>query len=198
LILLQKIGKKQKKILAKYPSNFAQAAVLPLLDLAQRQNDNFLTVTAMRKVADIVGVDAMFVFETATFYTMFNRKAVGKYFVQVCTTTPCALRGAYKVLETCKNKLHIDVGGTTPDKKFTLIEVECLAACVNAPMIQINDDFYEDLTEETTAALLDKLAKDENPKVGPQNGRLNACPTSGKTTLLEPPLGPGEHVRSDL
>jgi len=187
-----------KKILKKYPSNFKQAAILPLLDLAQRQHNNFLTVTAMQKVAKVCEVDNMLVYETATFYTMFNRKPVGKYFVQVCTTTPCALRGAYKILDKCKEKLHLEVGETTPDKKFTLIEVECLGACANAPMIQVNDDFYEDLTEESTAAILDTLAKDQQPKVGPQNGRLNACPANGKTSLKEEPYGPGTYVRSDL
>ena len=120
---------------------------------------------------------------------MYNRTPVGKHFVQMCTTTPCMVTGGYKVLDAIKKRLNIEVGETTPDKQFTLIEVECLGACVNAPMMQINDDYYEDLTPETAVAVIDQLAKGEKPKVGPQSGRKAAEPATGLTTLTEPPVG---------
>jgi len=179
-----------KNVLSKYPKNYKRAATIPLLDIAQRQCGGWLPLAAMNKVAQVLEIPPMQVYETATFYTMFNREPVGKNFIQVCGTTPCQLRGSEKIIETCKKHLNIELGETTPDKKFTLVEVECLGACVNAPMFQINDDFYEDLDENTTIEILDKLSKGETPKVGPQNGRKVAEPLGGKTTLREPPMGP--------
>jgi NADH dehydrogenase (ubiquinone) flavoprotein 2 len=179
-----------KSIIAKYPSNYKRAATIPLLDIAQRQCGGWLPISAMNKVAQVLDIAPMQVYETATFYTMFNREPIGKYFVQVCGTTPCQLRGSDKIIETCKKHLKIEKGETTPDGKFTLLEVECLGACVNAPMVQINDDYYEDLDDKSMVNILDKLSKGEEVKVGPQNGRKVAEPLGRKTTLLEPPTGP--------
>ena len=129
-------------ILAKYPKNYAQSAIIPLLDLAQRQCGNFLPVAAMDKVAQVCGVPPVAVYEVASFYTMFNRERVGKYFIQLCGTTPCMVNGAEEIKQTICKHLGIEDGGTTADGLFTLKEVECLGACANAPMVQINDDFY--------------------------------------------------------
>jgi len=129
-------------ILAKYPKNYAQSAIIPLLDLAQRQCGNFLPVAAMDKVAQVCGVAPVAVYEVASFYTMFNRERVGKYFIQLCGTTPCMVNGAEEIKQTICKHLGIEDGGTTADGLFTLKEVECLGACANAPMVQINDDFY--------------------------------------------------------
>jgi NADH dehydrogenase (ubiquinone) flavoprotein 2 len=180
-----------RQIIAQYPSGFQKSATIPLLDLAQRQNGNWLTLAAINKVAKILDVSPIKVFEVATFYTMFNREKVGKYFVQMCTTTPCELCGSGPVLEAMKKHLGIEVGQTTKDGLFTLIEVECLGACVNAPMMQINDDFYEDLKPDTAVEVLKKLASGEKVKVGPQRpDRRNCEPVGGLTTLLEEPVGP--------
>lgn len=131
-----------KVILSKYPSNYAQSGIIPLLDLAQRQCGNFLPVSAMDKVAAVCGVPPVRVYEVASFYTMFNRERVGKYFIQLCGTTPCMVNGAEEIKATICSHLHIEDGETTADGLFTLKEVECLGACANAPMVQINDDFY--------------------------------------------------------
>jgi NADH dehydrogenase (ubiquinone) flavoprotein 2 len=189
---------KIKKILAKYPVNYKQAATIPLLHLAQEQMGGWLPLAAMDKVAKILGVRPIDVYEVATFYTMFNRTKIGKHHVQLCTTTPCQLGGCGStlILDTIKKHLNIQVGETTPDGLFTLTEVECLGACVNAPMLQIGDHYYEDLTPETTIKILDDLKQGKTPKVGPQNGRRNCEGPQGKTTLFEPP--PGPYCRPDL
>lgn len=173
-----------KRIIARYPEGREASACMPLLDLAQRQNDNWLPRAAMIYVGDLLNMPSIRVFEVATFYTMYNLAPVGKHFVQICTTTPCWLRGSDDVVAACKRKLGIDFGETTEDGQFTLAEVECLGACVNAPMVQINDDYYEDLTAENTEALLEALAKGESPKAGPQNSRHTSEPEGGATTLL--------------
>ncbi|MBN9543263.1 MAG: NADH-quinone oxidoreductase subunit NuoE [Alphaproteobacteria bacterium] len=174
-----------KAIIAKYPEGRQQSAVLPLLDLAQRQNDNWIPRAAMTKIASILNMPEIRVYEVATFYTMFNLAPVGKYFIQLCGTTPCWLRGADDIKKVCKNKLGIESGETSEDGMFSLLEVECLGACSNAPMVQINDDYFEDLNEENFTKLLDDLAAGKEVKVGPQNGRLNSMPEGGKTTLKE-------------
>jgi NADH-quinone oxidoreductase E subunit len=174
-----------KHIIAKYPAGKQASAVMPLLDLAQRQNDNWLPRAAMDYVADMLGMPRIRVYEVATFYTMYNLKPVGKHFVQVCTTTPCWLRGSDEVVKACKRKLGIDLGETTDDGQFTLIEVECLGACVNAPMVQINDDYFEDLDGPSTEALIDALKRGESPKAGPVNGRQTSAPVEGPTTLKQ-------------
>jgi NADH-quinone oxidoreductase E subunit len=171
------------KIIAKYPAGRQASAVIPLLDLAQRQNGGWLPRAAMDHVATVLGMAPIRVYEVATFYTMFNLNPVGRYHVQVCTTTPCWLRDSDAVLNACRHKLGVDVGGTTPDGKFTLSEVECLGACVNAPMMQINDDYYEDLDARSTEAILDALQRGDKPKMGPQSGRKTSEPASGLTTL---------------
>jgi NADH-quinone oxidoreductase subunit E len=138
-----------KVILARYPAGRQASAMIPLLDLAQRQSQNHLTLAAMNYVADFLEVPRIKAYEVANFYTMFNKEPVGENLVQVCTTTPCWLRGSDGIVHTCKKKLGIEPGQTTEDGKFTLQTVECLGACVNAPMVQINDDYYEDLTAES-------------------------------------------------
>eukprot|EP01125_Pyxidicula_operculata_P013088 TRINITY_DN4332_c0_g1_i1.p1 TRINITY_DN4332_c0_g1~~TRINITY_DN4332_c0_g1_i1.p1 ORF type:complete len:213 (+),score=40.88 TRINITY_DN4332_c0_g1_i1:67-705(+) len=155
---------KAKHIMAKYPSHYKRAAIMPLLDLAQRQAGGWLPLAAMNKVATVCGVAPMAVYEVASFYTMYNRTPVGKYFVQVCGTTPCQLRGSEALMEAIEKHLHVHSGETTSDKMFTLLEVECLGACVHAPMIQINDDYYEDLTPEDGVQILKDLAEGKEPK----------------------------------
>jgi NADH-quinone oxidoreductase E subunit len=175
-----------KHIIAKYPAGKQASAVMPLLDLAQRQNDNWLPRAAMDYVADMLGMPRIRVYEVATFYTMYNLKPVGKHFVQICTTTPCWLRGSDDVVKACERKLGIGLGETTADGQFTVIEVECLGACVNAPMVQINDDYYEDLDGPSTEKLLDALARGERPVAGPVSGRQTSSPAGGLTSLKTP------------
>jgi NADH-quinone oxidoreductase E subunit len=176
---------KAKAHIAKYPAGRQASAVLPLLDLAQRQNDNWLPRAAMDTVADMLGMARIRVYEVATFYTMFNLKPVGKHFFQICTTTPCWLRGSDEVVAACKKKLGIGIGETTADDQFTLKEVECLGACVNAPIIQVNDDFYEDLDGPSTEALIDALARGERPPVGSVKKRQTSAPEGEPTTLKD-------------
>ncbi|KAE8598364.1 hypothetical protein XENTR_v10016805 [Xenopus tropicalis] len=150
------------------------------------------------KVAEVLEMPAMRVYEVATFYTMFNRKPVGKYHVQICTTTPCMLCNSDSILEAIEKKLGIHVGETTSDKLFTLTEVECLGACVNAPMVQINDNYYEDLTPKDIENIIDELKAGKVPTPGPRNGRFSCEPAGGLTSLTGPPKGPGFGVRADL
>ena len=171
--------------IAKYPSGRQASAVLPLLDLAQRQHGGWLPRAAMDRVAEMLGMAPIRVYEVATFYTMFNLQPVGRYLLQVCTTTPCWLRGSDELVRACQNKLHIGVGGTTPDGLFSLVEVECLGACVNAPILQVNDDFYEDLDGPATEVLLDALREGNPPLHGSVTGRRGSEPVGGRTTLLE-------------
>jgi NADH-quinone oxidoreductase E subunit len=181
---------KAKWHIAKYPPGRQQSAVLPLLDLAQRQSGGWLPLAAMHAVADILGMPRIRVYEVATFYTMFNLRPVGRWFLQACTTTPCVLRRSDEVVAACERKLGIGIGGTTADGLFTLVEVECLGACVNAPILQVNDDFYEDLDGPKTEALLDALRDGKPPPVGSLAGRRGSAPAGGKTTLVEPPEPP--------
>lgn len=189
--------KRVEAILANYPEGHKRAAMIPLLDLAQRQR-GWLPISAMHKVAEILNLPKMRVYEVATFYTMFNRKPMGKYHVQVCTCTPCMLNGSDEILEAVKNKLKIDVGETTGDENFTISEVECLGACANAPMMQINDDYYEDLTSEDVDDIINDIKDGKKPNPGPRNGRFAAEPKGGLTSLTEDPPGPGCGIRPDL
>jgi NADH-quinone oxidoreductase E subunit len=173
------------KMIAKYPAGRQASAVLPLLDLAQRQVGGWLPRAAMDYVAATLDMAPIRVYEVATFYSMFNLKPVGKYLLQLCRTTPCWLRGSDKLTETCRRKLGIGPKETTPDGKFTLVEVECLGTCVNAPVVQINDDFYEDLDPAKFEKLLDALAKGKPVTPGSQTGRQGSAPDGGPTTLLE-------------
>ena len=170
---------------AKYPKGRQQSAVMPLLDIAQRQCGGWLPKEAMDYIANYLDMPLIRVYEVASFYTMYNLKPVGKHLVQVCTTTPCMLRGSDDIVQACKKKLGVDMGGTTADGKFTLVEVECLGACVNAPMVQINDDFYEDLDASSMTKILDDLAAGKKPNVGTQIGRQNSAPIGGAKTLTE-------------
>jgi NADH-quinone oxidoreductase E subunit len=176
-------AEKAKGIIAKYPPGRQQSAVMPLLDLAQRQSGNWLPRAAMDYVADMLGMPRIKAYEVATFYSMYNLKPVGKFFVQVCTTTPCWLVGSEGIVNACKSKLGIGLGETTADGKFTVIEVECLGACVNAPMAQINDDYYEDLTPDRMIAVLEALADGRHIDPGSQSGRHGAQAQSGTTSL---------------
>ena len=144
-------------IVKKYPPHGKRSAILPLLDLAQRQNGGWLSIPAIEYVANMLGIAYIRAYEVATFYTMFNLKPIGKHHIKVCTTTPCWLRGSSDIIKTCEQKLGIKEKEVTKDQKFSLIEIECLGACVNAPVVQINDDYYEDLTQEKMENILDKL-----------------------------------------
>ena len=172
-----------ERIIAKYPEGRQASAVIPLLDIAQRQHENWLPKVAIEKVAEILDMAPIRVLEVATFYTMFNLKPVGRHFLQVCKTTPCWLRGSDYVLKCISDKLGISNGETSSDGRFTLLEVECLGACVNAPIIQINDDFYEDLDYETPSLLLDNLRNGETTKPGSVIGRNQSENIDGATTL---------------
>ena len=179
-----------KVILSRYPKGREQSAVMPLLDLAQRQvgvdtqTQGWLPVPVIEFVAKQVNVPYMRVYEVVTFYTMYNMAPVGRFHVQVCGTTPCMLRGSDDVLAACKNKGLVK-GKTTPDGLFTLTEVECLGACANAPMVQINDDNFEDLTYDSTIAILEALTEGRTPKPGPQIDRQVSAPEGGPTSLKE-------------
>ena len=172
-------------IIAKYPEGRQTSAVMPLLDLAQRQNDGWLPKAAMDTVAVMLDMPLIRVYEVATFYTMYNLKPVGKHHVQVCTNLPCWLRGSDAIADACKRKLGIDFGMTTEDGMFTLSEVECLGACVNAPMMQIGDDYYEDLDSDSAGAIMDELKSGGAPKPGSQTGRHGSEPAGGLTSLKE-------------
>ena len=148
---------KAKEIIAKYPEGRQNSAVLPLLDLAQRQNKGWLPVTAIEYVANFLDMPYMRAYEVATFYTMFNLKPVGKYHLQICSTTPCWLKGAAEIMEACEKHTKTKRGSTSEDGLFTISEVECLGACVNAPVVQVNDDYAEDLTPELVKELITKL-----------------------------------------
>jgi NADH-quinone oxidoreductase E subunit len=172
--------------IAKYPPGRQASAVLPLLDLAQRQCGGWLPRAAMDRVAQILAMAPIRVYEVASFYTMLNLRPVGRYLLQTCTTTPCWLRGSDDVVAACERKLGIVMGGSTADGLFSLVEVECLGACVNAPILQVNDDFYEDLDGQATEALLDALRAGNPPPPGSMIGRHGSEPVSGRTTLTEP------------
>lgn len=186
--------KRADAIISIYPKGYECGAILPLLDLAQRQHDGWLPLKAMNYVADYLNTPRMRIYEVATFYTMYMRKPVGKYHLQVCTTTPCMLRGADEIYETVKELTAGD------PKTFTVSEVECLGACVNAPMIQVNDDYYEDLDVEDVKHIIKELKAGRKPPPGPskKSGRLCCEPAGGLTSLTEPPPGPGFGIRPDL
>ena len=184
--------------IAKYPPGRQQSAVLPLLDLAQRQSGGWLPRAAMDYVAEMLGMPRIRVYEVATFYTMLNLRPVGRYLLQACTTTPCWLRGSDAVVAACEKKLGIGMGSTTEDGMFTLVEVECIGACVNAPILQVNDDFYEDLDGPATEALLDAFRAGSPPPAGSVIGRLGSAPINGKTTLTgasAPGTGDADNAR---
>ena len=172
-------------ILAKYPEGRQASAVMPLLDLAQRQHQNWIPMKAIEHIANRLDMAEIRVLEVASFYTMYNLKPVGKWFLQACTTTPCMLRGSDDMVRCIKDKLDISSGQTSECGRFTMLEVECLGACVNAPMMQINDDYYEDLDKEKTLEILDKILSGETPKPGSYRGRVNNEPENNRKTLMD-------------
>ncbi len=175
--------KEIKRIIAKYPKGRQASAVMPLLDLAQRQHENWIPMKAIELIAKKLDMAEIRVLEVATFYTMFNLKPVGKYFLQACTTTPCWLRGSDEMMRCIKDRYDIVSGETSDCGRFSLLEVECLGACVNAPILQVNDDFYEDLDYQSTGALLDSLESDKPLPVGSVLGRSGSEATGGATSL---------------
>ena len=172
--------KRVSKIIQKYPNSRQQRAVIPLLDLAQRQNSGWLSRTSIEKVAETLSMSYIRVLEVATFYSMFNLEPVGENFVQICRTTPCWLRGSDKLVKAAEDVSNSKLGETSDDKKFTIVEVECLGACCNAPMVQINDDYYEDLDEHTLTELLMDLKNNKPITKGSQIGRQTSHPQRGK------------------
>ena len=173
-----------KKIISNYPKGKQQSAVMALLYIAQRQNDNWIPLSAMKYIAKMLEMPYIKVYEVATFYTMYNLAPVGDYFFQVCTTTPCMIRGAYKLVDVCKKKISEKESEITENGKASWMEVECLGACVNAPMIQINDDYFEDLNEEKLEKIIDQINKNQKPKPGSYRGRLSSEPENIRKTLL--------------
>ena len=171
------------KFVAKYPQGRQASAVLPLLDLVQRQHGGWVTTEMVTAIAEYLEMAPIRVYEVATFYTMINLKPVGDTVVEVCTTTPCWLRGCEGIVRACEETLGIRFGETTEDGRFTLREVECLGACVNAPIVRINDDYYEDLDPDRTRAILDSISRGAAPPPGSQTGRKTSAPASGPTTL---------------
>ena len=169
----------------KYPKGKKSSAVLALLRLAQKQNDNWIPLAAIKYIAKILSVPYIAVYEVATFYSMLNLSPVGKYFVQVCTTTPCMLKGAAKIVDVCKKYISKKQNELSENKLCSWIEVECLGACVNAPMMQINQDYFEDLDENKTEKIIHTLLEDKLPTPGSAKNRKNTAPEKEKTTLLE-------------
>jgi NADH-quinone oxidoreductase E subunit len=165
-----------KKILKKYPENRKKSAVMPFLYLAQRQNENWIPLTAMKYIAKYLEMPYIKVYEVATFYTMYNLAPVGKYFVQICTTSPCLIRGADKVVKICKEKISTEENVLSENKLCSWLEVECLGACVNAPMMQINNDYYEDLDEKNTIEIIDSLLADQPIKSKSFRNRTSSAP----------------------
>ena len=167
-------------ILKKYPEKNKKSAVMPLLYLAQKQNQNWIPLAAIKYIAKYLSMPYISVYEVATFYTMYNLAPVGKHFIQVCTTTPCLIRGADKIVKICKEKISPKEGEISKDNDCSWIEVECLGACVSAPMVQINDDYYEDLDEKSTREILDSLINNRQIKPGSYRGRKNTAPEKTK------------------
>ena len=174
-----------KKIIENYPEGKQQSAVMALLYIAQRQNNNWIPLVAMKYIAKLLYMPYIKVYEVATFYSMYNLSPVGNYFIQVCTTTPCMIRGAYKLVEACQEKISKNEKELSKDKSCSWMEVECLGACVNAPMMQINDDYFEDLDKEKTLKIIDQILNGEKPKPGSYRGRTNSEPENNRKTLLE-------------
>jgi NADH-quinone oxidoreductase subunit E len=181
-----------ERTLAKFPEHRRQSGMIPILWLIQKQ-EGWVSEPAIRAVAELLGVPVIRVLEVATFYTMFQLEPVGRVLIQVCGTTPCALRGAGDLMDVCKQKIGAK-NGTSADGRFTWQEVECLGACVNAPMAQINDYYYEDLTAESMARIIDDFGAGRDPKPGNYVERANSAPVGGPLTLTEPSLFDGSRA----
>jgi len=182
-IFNEKNKTKIKDILFKYPKDRKKSAVMPLLDLAQRQNGGWIPLAAIKEISKIIDVPYIKIYEVATFYTMYNLAPVGKYFVQVCTTTPCMVRGSSKIVNLCKKYIHQEEATLSKDGKSSWIEVECLGACVSAPMMQINDDYYEDLDEKSAVKIFEGIKKNKLPDPGSQKGRKGFEPEKRLTLI---------------
>ena len=173
------------KIIQNYPDGKQQSAVMALLYLVQKQNNNWIPLVAMKYIAKFLQMPYIKVYEVATFYSMYNLTPVGKHFIQVCTTTPCMIRGAYKLVEACKEKISNEQNKLSENGECSWVEVECLGACVNAPMMQINQDYYEDLDKEKTLKIIDKILNSQIPEPGSYRGRKNSEPENNRKTLIE-------------
>tara|TARA_B100001250_G_scaffold236440_1_gene203076 strand:- start:30 stop:638 length:609 start_codon:yes stop_codon:yes gene_type:complete len=174
-----------EKAISSYPKNRQKSAVMPLLYIAQKQNNNWIPLAAMKLIAKTLNMPYIKVYEVATFYTMYNLAPVGEHFFQVCTTTPCMIRGAYKLVDVCKKKISENESEISKDGKSSWVEVECLGACVNAPMVQINEDYFEDLDSEKLEKIIDKISNNEKPNPGSYRGRLSSEPENIRRTLLD-------------
>lgn len=183
-----------KAIISRYPAGRQASAVIALLDLAQRQSGGWLPKEAIEYVAEMLDMAPIRVHEVSTFYTMFNLRPVGKHLIQVCRTTPCWLRGAADLTRVCQEKLGVGLHENTDDGLFTVVEVECLGACANAPMVQINDHYYEDLTPQRMAEMIGDLKAGREVPIGPQTGRQCSAPPDGPKTLTEVPARAGNGV----
>jgi len=187
-----------ESIKSQYPIGHENsAAIMPVMDLAQRQNGGWISLTAMNECARVLKVPRMRIYEVASFYSMYIRQPCGKFKLGVCGTTPCMLCGSDDIFKAISEHLGIAIGETTDDNMFTLIELECLGACANAPMMSINDLYYEDLTPEITINLLKEFQAGREPQPGPQSGRFTCEPMGGLTSLTEEPTGPGFGMRTD-
>ena len=173
------------KVVSNYPEGKQQSAVMALLYIAQRQNNNWIPPSAMKYIAKFLDMPYIKVYEVATFYTMYNLAPVGEYFFQVCTTTPCMLRGAYKLVDVCKNKISENESDISKDGKMSWMEVECLGACVNAPMMQINDHYYEDLDEKQLEKIIENIEQNKKIEPGSYRGRKSSEPENNRSTLME-------------
>ncbi len=189
--------KKAKVFMARYPDGRQASAVISLLYIAQAQNGGWVSPAAIEHVAEVLDMAPVRVHEVSTFYTMFNLKPVGKHLIQVCRTTPCWLRGAADLTRTCQDKLGVGLKEMSEDGLFTVMEVECLGACANAPMVQINDDYYEDLTPERLSEIIDDLRDGKEVPVGPQTGRQGSAPEGGPATLTDVPPSGSKRAKED-
>ena len=177
--------KAAEKAILNYPKGKQKSAVMALLYIAQRQNENWIPLAAMKYIAKILEMPYIKVYEVATFYSMYNLAPVGKYFFQVCTTTPCMIKDAYKLVDVCKNKISENESEISSDGSCSWMEVECLGACVNAPMVQINEDYYEDLDASKLEKIIDQIYKNEKPVPGSYRGRISSEPENIRKTLLD-------------
>ena len=173
------------KIVLNYPAGKKKSAVMALLYLAQKQNNNWIPLAAMKYIAKYLEISYINVYEVATFYSMYNLAPVGKYFIQICTTTPCMIRGAYKLVDVCKKNISEKENELSSNKNCSWTEVECLGACISAPMAQINDDYYEDLNVKQFESIVKDILKDKKPKAGSYRGRVNSEPEKNRLTLME-------------
>ncbi|MFL2886756.1 MAG: NADH-quinone oxidoreductase subunit NuoE [Candidatus Pelagibacter sp.] len=174
-----------EKLIQNYPQSKQQSAVMALLYLAQKQNDNWIPLAAMKYIGKMLEMPYIKVYEVATFYTMYNLAPVGKFFFQICTTTPCMIRGAYKLVDVCKKKISNNESEISRDGKSSWIEVECLGACVNGPLVQINEDYFEDLDSGKLEKIIDLINSNQKPKPGSYRGRLSSEPENLRKTLVD-------------